>query len=280
MTPKPRTNRSPSPTERQQRRRLAEWLAEWRLEQTLLRAESSPGDDAGVNFGDAAAPAKTTDRQPEAGQIRLMMPDIATTRSRPVYVLVLMPLTSDEWLIVPFGILATPAIPGEWRTGLRALPVRVLCVWNARRLTNDRLQRSWHGRDLDSRRLAQARRLTKDVFSWSVKVSRRISAGVDEYSVLPNMLGPPLVHPLDPRRQYLEAESGRLDALGPLPATVAGNRCWQGQPMPGSHSIGICYERVSDPCPLLQAAESRADYAADSETSLDDITETVDEDRL
>lgn len=258
-----------------QRRRLAQWLAEWRLEQTLAHADMSTGDDTvsarpssarewPLPAGSGAAPA--------AGQIRLMIPDFAPICRRPAYILITESLPSDEWLIAPFGILTSPAIPGEWRTGLRALPVRVLCVWNTRRVTRERLQRSWHVRNVDDRRLALARRLTADIFSWPASIRNRIMVNEGVRPVPANVLGPPLVHPLDPRRQYLTAESERMDALGPSPATVCGNVCWRGQPMPGAESEGLYYENLSE-SPLLKAAESRAGYSKSRRTRKNDLRE-------
>ncbi len=269
MSKKTNGNSAHSAAITRQRRRLAQWLAEWRLEQTLTHANMSTGDDA-VSAGASSAhewllPPAGSGTVPAAGQIRLMIPDPAPIYRRPAYILITESLPSDEWLIAPFGILATPAIPGEWRTGLRALPVRVLCIWNMRRVTRERLQRSWHVRDVDDRRLALARRLTADIFSWPASIRNQIMVNEVVKPVPANVLGPPLVHPLDPRRQYLTAESERMDALGPPPATVCGNVCWRGQPMPGSESEGLYYENLSEP-PLLKAAESRAGYSISRRT--------------
>lgn len=256
-----------------QRRQLAAWLAEWHLEQTLRNA-TSPGHQAsGWESGEAGALSRMATGQPcspvgtdsAVGQIRLMMPDHTITRAQPLHVLILAPWSRDEWLATPFGILGTPAIPGEWRTGLRALPVRVLCVWNTRRVARDRMERSWHGRDIDSRRLDIARRLAAELFSWPVAVRQRLTAGTAASVIPPHVLGPPLVHPCDPRRQYLDAEFERWEALGPPAARPAGDRCRRGQPMPGSQGNGMDYDLVSDAYPLKKAAEPRAGYVAESD---------------
>lgn len=248
------------PEIRRQRRRLAEWLAEWRLEQALSRADISSADDCG---GPAVRNATTIAAQacPATGQIRLLFPDHAATRRRPLYVLILNQATPNEYLIVPFGMFATPAIPGEWRTGLRCLPLRVLCVWNTRQVNCDRLQRAWHPRDLDGVRWAQARQMAADVFVRPPFFLSRTSLTADIRPVPANSLGPPLGHPLDPRRQYLAAESERLDALGPPPATLCGDVCWRGQPLPGAAVNSLDYSSVHEPL-LLKAAEKRGDYAS------------------
>lgn len=260
---------------RRQRRRLAEWLDEWRLEQALSRADALAGAAAGMECPDAAvsadpvapglAVAPGRDAAPAAGQVRLMMPDNPATRRRPLYVLILTSLPSDAGLIIPFGILATPAIPGEWRTGWQALPVRVLCIWNARRVTLESLRRSWHVRDVEGRRLAMAQRLALDVFAWPVSIRSRMQVEADARPVPANVLGPPLVHPLDPRWQYLATESERLDVLGPPPATVDGDVGWRGQPMPGSEKRVWAYENFSAPR-LSKAAEPRGDYSGGRHT--------------
>ncbi len=265
------TSRSSRAVLRRQRRQLSEWLDEWRLEQALLNADRRGPDPGTVPGGNDPASGETAAVSaaallgrvpaPADGQIRLLAPDTAATRRRPLYVLILADRQMDGLLAVPFGILSKPAIPGEWRTGLRALPVRVLCLWNTRLIHRDRVQRSWCVRDLDPRRLSLVRRLAADCFSWPAPVrSRLISlAGRHEGPLPRSVLGPPLLHPLDPRHQYLTEETGRMDDLGPPPAAVNGDCCWRGVLLPGPLPSAWRYDTCAEPS-FLKAAEPHQNY--------------------
>ncbi len=260
------TRRSSRAVLLRQRRQLSEWLDEWRLEQVLLNADrqgpaagSFPGGNdpaSGETSAGSAAALPGRVSAPADGQIRLLAPDTAGTRRRPLYALILADWQVDGLLAIPFGVLSKPALPGEWRTGLRALPVRVLCLWNTRRIHRDRVQRSWCVRDLDSRRLSLVRRLAADCFSWPASLRNRLLSLAERYEgpLSRFALGPPLLHPLDPRHQYLTEETGRLDDLGPPPAAVNGDCCWLGNQLPGSLPSALRYEPSREQ-PLLKAAE-------------------------
>ena len=263
-------SRSPQAILRRQRRQLAEWLDEWRLEQALecqdgrdSASAPAPGRDEPATGETTAGPLSSPSRVsgPLDGQIRLLAPDTAATRRRPLYVLILADRQVDGLLAVPFGILSKPAIPGEWRTGLRALPVRVLCLWNTRRIHRERIRRSWCVRELDRCRVSLVRRLAADCFSWPAPARDRLLslAGRPEEPLPVSRLGPPLVHPLDPRHQYLTMEIERLDDLAPPAAAVNGDICWRGRPLPGSLRMPLRYATSTEQS-FLKAAEPPCDY--------------------
>jgi len=121
-------------------------------------------------------------------------------RTRPVYVAVLRQTGGTSWMVVPFGRFADPAIPGELRTGLRALPLRVLCVWNAHVMTQEALARAW-----------LCRKIAAGLVTRGLTVWRHISEGaVLDRDLIPRV-GPPLEHPLDPRHAYVQEERELLD---------------------------------------------------------------------
>ena len=184
-----------------QHERLARWLAEWRIELALgetptagrmpapLRAEvrAELGGDTGM---------------PEAGHIRLLYPHLAAAWHRPVCLAILAQRNGPEFLAAPFGPFSEPATPGELRTGRAEAPLRVLCVWNARWFTPTVFRGSWKVDTLTGEDLEAA---------------NRVLAACEDGLVLPAELagrvGPPLMHPDDPRRIYCRRETVRMDAL-------------------------------------------------------------------
>ena len=186
------------------RGRLAAWLREWEIERRLGGAPAAAAAERPVR------PGRTADRPapwegepaPEAGQIRLLAPADGPSRARPVYIALLEPAPAGRWLAAPFGRFAAPAVPGEWATGLKASPLRVLCVWNARRLGARRAARSWVVGRLPRCALESALELRK---------TDRVRKPAPEK--LAAAVGPPLTHPLDPRWAYLDEERDFMDAL-------------------------------------------------------------------
>jgi hypothetical protein len=194
---------------RQQRRHLAEWLAEWDLDfrlradeggangpesRDLLSAYGNTTNHTATRY-DSAAPLV------EPGDIHLLPP---VSDQAPLYVLVVEKSRENVWWIVPFSRFATPAVPGEWLTGLTVPPLRVVCLWNVREATSEQL--AWPGKvkHITAKRLAEI---------------QAVFHGIHHGRPIPDNLarrqGPPLVHPGDPRRDYLEEERGRL--LGCFP---------------------------------------------------------------
>lgn len=212
------------------RRRLEEWLRLWRLTRRLDELPEETGVDAADNWApgtvwdDAAPPPMiypaARRKRPvagralrigdparlRAGDIVLLPPETATTRRRPVYVGLVGELEpADEengapgvegasWLVIPFGRLPLPAVPGELVTRRQAASLRVLCVWNCALAAAARLARGWLVGRLTARELDLARRV-RDLAPDSVPPA-----------ALARRVGPPLIHPLDPRHVYLDEE--------------------------------------------------------------------------
>jgi hypothetical protein len=162
-------------------------------------------------------------------------------RTRPVYVAVLRQAGGTSWMVVPFSRFAHPAIPGELRTNLRALPLRVLCVWNARVMTHEELAGTW-----------LCRKIAAALVTLSLTVWRHVSEGGTLDPDLIPRVGPPLEHPLDPRHAYIQGERELLDAhIGSeRPETVQ-----------RSGSIYAIPESA-----LRKAAERRGEYGRDDDS--------------
>ena len=188
-----------------QRQRLGAWLEAWELEQRLESADAPPDYPAA-----APAPLAYTlgGRLPEAGpsagrlhpeslntgDIILLPPDNEATRARPVYVALAGELHGGAWLAVPFGRFPVPALPGELATGRAAAPLQVLCVWNRAPVAATRLLSGWQVGRLNEREQRWLRQLLD------------LPPGHNPGKSLVRRLGPPLVHPLDPRHDYIEEE--------------------------------------------------------------------------
>jgi hypothetical protein len=130
-----------------------------------------------------------------AGQIRLFHPFSKETNERPRYVAVLKENDDGSWLIAPFSRFGEPAVPGEWKTGRKAPVLRILCIWNARLLPGSMLGRSW-----------VVDRMPASKIDHAIAIHRFLAEGEELSRPIANRIGPPLVHPLDPRIEYLEEE--------------------------------------------------------------------------
>lgn len=193
-----------TPEERaQQRERLARWLLEWRLDQALASGQRvteapAPTDD----FAGATDAPLESEPAPATGQIRLLAPVGEATAARPRLVAVIECDAQGRWLVAPFGRFADPALSGEWATGRDQLPLRVLCLWNARWVGADSVRLGWVVGQLTPEERAAAQAV--------------LAAGGDTAS-LPDALraqvGPPLGHPDDPRLVYRERERVVMDGI-------------------------------------------------------------------
>ncbi len=204
-----------------ERNKLSAWLDEWRLHQAMDAAEEALAH-AGTEPrpGGCNRPAGVTlPQRPyrsglRAGDILLLKPVTPLTRLRPIYVAVLQSEGSTEWWrVAPFGRLTLPATPDEVETGMKAPPLRVLCVWNGHVVPAARLQ----------------------VWAWPVHrmteaaLAAALAAG-------PSRRGPRLVHPLDPRHAYLDAERALWPeweraagaAAAPPESAAAATDYWEG----------------------------------------------------
>ncbi len=224
MPDKEKRGAGTSPAQRQ----LAEWWAEWTLDQQLREQDASaPGPK------DIAIYRSTryTADAPAEGDIRLLHP--AGPAWGPVYVLVL------EQCWIPFSRFGVPAFETEWRTGLRSAPLRVLCGWNARHLADNRSPASW-----------RVRRVTDLTLERQRMFFEAIRSGKPLASKWQQQQGPPLRHPADPRHEYRDEEEARLDAHG---LALAAPVCIEEEPT-------TYLDQPAAPGGLWQAAESRPLY--------------------
>jgi len=178
-----------------ERYRLALWLAERETDLLFEKPpapQSHPGEFLYIRRVDAISPGDIYVLQPGKNQAQAQL-------WTPVYILVMQPAVRNKWLVVPFGRYASAAVPGEWSTGMTAVPLRVLCFWNARSVHADVfLPGAAH--KLSAKKMQDVQIVYDFVMSGG-DLSQSLSKG----------LGPPLVHPADPRYEYLEEERKRLD---------------------------------------------------------------------
>ncbi|NQU12239.1 hypothetical protein HQ590_15700 [bacterium] len=201
-------NLNPDPVPAWQQDRLRRWLAEWSIAQRLQDPDAIP-----------PAPSRTTavpgaraingEPGPTPGQIRLLAPVTTANPDRPLYVAVLREESAGAWLIAPFGRFAEPAIPAEWQTGRTARPLRILCLWNTRFLPATILTSSWVVDQFTDQELEGA---------LAVLDHHQIAVPLPDHLAL--QIGPRLIHPLDPRHDYLETERGLFDQAVPTPAAA------------------------------------------------------------
>jgi len=175
-----------------QREKWRAWYSEWMLDQALRRVDEPDG----IEISDKTLPADLgAQPAPVPGQIRLFAPITPGTAQHPRYAAVLAAEAGGRFLVVPFGRLALPATSWEWSTGRAAPPLRVLCLWNAVRLPASLLEKSWVVDRLSAEEQADGLVVYA---AWRLK---QPPAGMD-----PSRTGPPLIHPLDPRYDYLDEE--------------------------------------------------------------------------
>jgi hypothetical protein len=167
-------------TDRTDREKLSLWMDEWLLDHALAAAD---GTHCGDECGAGLPPHPFADGL-RVGDILLLKPVTPLTARRPTYVVVVAPADdAGWWRVAPFSRLSTPATPEEVETGLKAHPLRVLCLWNGHAVP--------------------ARRLT----AWAWRVGRITKAALARIGAAGDgRRGPRLVHPLDPRHTYLDEE--------------------------------------------------------------------------
>ncbi len=191
---------------------LAEWLAEWELEQVL---EPDPQQEPSEPHPtvDAPAPARGTDDlyesdPPCTGDVRLLKPRRTggLQTERPLYAVVIENLREDGWVWIPFSRFSVPALPDEWKTGLRQNALRVLSLWNAQPVEQGGGPPSWRVRRLPDRPLTAC-----------CELYRARQAGEPLTSAQQKRVGPPLLHPGDPRHDYMEIERERFAAYFHVP---------------------------------------------------------------
>ena len=181
-----------------EKERLARWLYEWELMQAIgsgdeieIDGKEEPPD---VLPEDTVAPM---DDNIEIGQIRLLPP---VADEGMVFIVVVSVAEDGAVGCVPFGSIAEPATPDELLSGLDKEVVRVYCLWNLRKISTDIIADSWIVDTLDQ--------TERD------RLLRAIDAVESDGSLSEDLLedaGPPLLHPEDPRREYMNYERQRID---------------------------------------------------------------------
>ncbi len=227
-----------------QRTQLAAWLQEWYVSRILVDADD-PGDADTETVAFSSATVYDAPPTLVTGAILLMKPLSRVPHGpcvRPLYVALLAHDNAEGWHVAPFGRFAVPATPREFQTGLRPMALRVLCLWNARRVSRAILARSWRVGRLPSHVLALALRDGEPVTASSIRPRLRWRTPAEK-------VGPPLTHPLDPRWIYLREEADFVcEALS--------NGVTTGE-KPEPSSMGESTHQCRG---VLKAAESRRPY--------------------
>ncbi len=183
----------------EQRAMLAEWLAEWRLERELPPPPvEEPSGVAAAPRDGQDAPDLTVGDGLQRGDIVLLPPVGEVASSRPVYVALLRESAPGAWLCAPFSRFSTPATEGEYATGRAFDPLKVVCAWNTAPVPAPTLARGWR-----TGRLSEAEVEVLDGFASGARAE-----------LPPSRRGPPLVHPLDPRHDYIEEEKSLWFGIG------------------------------------------------------------------
>lgn len=185
--------KAPETIERQ-RKQLHRWLEEWQLDQELSEPRGFYPKPWHPQIDFSAEPT------PAPGQIRLW--PARDAEDDPFYGLLLAG-GYGRWRVLPFSGYSLPATSGEWQLRQEP-PLRVLQIWNLREINGQGAKSSWWAETVSTAHLFP---LEAYLTAWK--------AGEFPETNPPEQGGPPLVHPLDPRHEYMESEFERVDrALG------------------------------------------------------------------
>lgn len=173
---------------------LETWIFEWTLDRTF-----AAGEERGFISTPDPAPFPPPvelgyDRGVRAGDIWLLHP-AGVPVVRPVYLAVLERRPDQRLCVAPFSRFSVPAFEGEWNTGRDAPALRVLGHGFARAVPLRCLAGAW-----------RAGRLSVS----ALKTVLELRAGTAPIRAR-RACGPPLVHPEDPRRTYVDEENLWLD---------------------------------------------------------------------
>ncbi|HMO51352.1 MAG TPA: hypothetical protein PKA21_09510 [Kiritimatiellia bacterium] len=229
-------------SEENARKRLAAWLTERRIDQRLHETTDphQPPPASALRY-ERSAPVREA-CVPGAVMILRPASDVSAAWG-PVYVLIINHPHDGRVNGIPFSRYATPAVPGEWATGLALNPLRVLCLWNQRSMPISALLPG-RAKTLPPKRMAELTRLIQGGF-----------AGHEPTATTHRRLGPPLIHPADPRYDYLIEERKRLDDHLADHEKAAQN--------PGRPPGLIMLEGGGERAEWLLAAEGRPRYGSD-----------------
>jgi len=75
------------------------------------------------------------------------------------------------------------------------MSLKVLCLWNVRELPGAKVQRSW-----------VVDELSRDELTDALRLHEALATKETPTQMLADRIGPPIQHPLDPRKEYLEEE--------------------------------------------------------------------------
>lgn len=182
-----------------QRERLSAWLHEWEVELQLRKMD----DDASLEqLPEGAMNGTPLDEPVCVGEIRLLAPHLLPPGQRPVYVLVVSKWDNDWKLVTPFSQFPLPATQGELLTLRSEGPWQVLQVWNSRTLPNEVIAESWVADTASESLLDEA---------WAV--FKHVTFGAELPDELASRIGPPILHPSDPRLDYQRMETALLSGL-------------------------------------------------------------------
>ena len=207
------------PVPQWQKERLDRWLSEWKIDRILIdegerekRNEVSLSPASASRLTDTQGPTgqdvkdmiAPVSKEPdmESGQIRLLSPDISGAECRPVYLAVLNEPKPGAFLAAPYSRFAEPATDGELLTGRQDSCLRVLCLWNARHVPKEVIEKSW-----------SVDKLTDDEVSSALAVIDCITNEMALPADLKERVGSPVQHPLDPRHLYQQEEMEMMETI-------------------------------------------------------------------
>lgn len=223
------------------RRHFVRWMMEWEIERALREDDADEPAPSAARRVRAPRAAKAAGPAPDPmpGLVWLAHPSLVPDCPRPLY-LVLLADPEQGWLhLAPFGAFSAPACDGELLLRHPVGPLRVVCLWNRRRLPVAALRRGWPAGRLRADDLA-------DLRTWlDCRAALRALP-----PALKDRTGPSIVPPDDPRDPYTDEETGWLDALADAALAAAGD---------GAERPAGAGENAADAGPL--AAEPPTDYA-------------------
>ena len=180
-------------------------------QEILSRDDGASENELTISAAPADAPWRKGAGKKEEGAARLgtgailhLHPELGVERAIPVHAAVIAHRAEDSRvLLAPFSPLSVPSCEGELLTGIEDASLGVICLWNARWVGEGNARRSWLADWLDPTLLADALRL---------RDSLRRGEGVP--ADLRERVAPPVVHPEDPRRKYLDEMEDLLGEFG------------------------------------------------------------------
>jgi hypothetical protein len=180
--------------QRAQQEKLARWLFEWQMDRELAAVEDAPGD----------LPYRAKERAPDMpllspGSIVLFQPATSELARAPLTALTAA-TSAGTALFIPFGRFQEPAFGGEMPSGLEPAGLRILCPWLAFHAGRGLKVHVWDTCEILEAPLKRALALAH--------------RPLEELLMLNDASGPPPIrHPLDPRRDYIEEERERMRAV-------------------------------------------------------------------